>query len=265
MADQEQRARRRPAPGRARAPRTTRSIAATSPPRSCAISGRMAGWLRADDLAEFQAQRRTAVPHAVRRLRRLWLRRLVAGADGAGGAEHPGTAGSLGMGHNSPAYIHAVTEALKLAAADREAYFGDPDFVDVPLDVLLSKDYAARAARADRSGARLAGACRRPGAIGGVTPPPWRPDPSAGSGARAGGGEAGHVVPVRRRSRWETCSPPRRATARSAGRWCRAPASWPRCGVRAAIPGDDHPGASVPGAGRACRPIRRSRSSRGGW
>jgi gamma-glutamyltranspeptidase/glutathione hydrolase len=47
------------------------------------------------------------------------------------------------LGHNSPAYIHVVTEALKLAMADRERYYGDPDFVQVPLEALLAKDYAA--------------------------------------------------------------------------------------------------------------------------
>lgn len=47
------------------------------------------------------------------------------------------------LGHNSADYIHTVTEAAKLAFADREQYYGDPDFVDVPLDGLLSKDYAA--------------------------------------------------------------------------------------------------------------------------
>ena len=58
------------------------------------------------------------------------------------------------LGHNSPAYIHAVVEAVKLGAADREAYYGDPRFVDVPIDVLLSKDYAERrrgSIRADRA------------------------------------------------------------------------------------------------------------------
>jgi len=46
------------------------------------------------------------------------------------------------LGHNSAEYIHCVTEALKLAFADRETYIGDPEFVDVPLTGLLSKEYA---------------------------------------------------------------------------------------------------------------------------
>ncbi len=47
------------------------------------------------------------------------------------------------MGHNSVEYIHTVTEALKLALADREAFYGDPDFASVPVDGLLSKHYAS--------------------------------------------------------------------------------------------------------------------------
>jgi gamma-glutamyltranspeptidase/glutathione hydrolase len=47
------------------------------------------------------------------------------------------------MGHNSADYLHTWIECAKLAFADREAYYGDPQFDDVPFDVLLSKDYAA--------------------------------------------------------------------------------------------------------------------------
>ncbi len=48
------------------------------------------------------------------------------------------------MGRNSAPYLHAVTEALKLSFADRNAYVGDPKFVpNIPMEALLSKEYAA--------------------------------------------------------------------------------------------------------------------------
>jgi gamma-glutamyltranspeptidase/glutathione hydrolase len=46
------------------------------------------------------------------------------------------------LGLNSPAYVHVLTEALKLAFADRERYYGDPEFVDVPIEALLSTEYS---------------------------------------------------------------------------------------------------------------------------
>src|SRR6476661_3915418 len=46
------------------------------------------------------------------------------------------------LGHASAEYVHTVTECAKLAFADREAWYGDPLFVDVPMDELLSSAYA---------------------------------------------------------------------------------------------------------------------------
>ena len=46
------------------------------------------------------------------------------------------------MGHNSANYIHAIVESLKLCFADRHQYYGDPDFVDVPITGLLDMKYA---------------------------------------------------------------------------------------------------------------------------
>lgn len=48
-----------------------------------------------------------------------------------------------GMGQNSAAALHVITEALKASFADRHAFYGDPEFVDVPMEGLLDKDYAA--------------------------------------------------------------------------------------------------------------------------
>lgn len=45
------------------------------------------------------------------------------------------------FGHNSPEAVQLFTEAARRAYADRNYYLGDPDFVDIPLDVLLSRSY----------------------------------------------------------------------------------------------------------------------------
>ncbi len=57
---------------------------------------------------------------------------------------------------NTPSYIHSLIEAMKLGFADRHAYYGDPNFVDVPLETLLSPEYAqTRAVDIDSEKARL--------------------------------------------------------------------------------------------------------------
>lgn len=48
------------------------------------------------------------------------------------------------IGHNSANYIHLVTEASKLAFADREEFYGDPLFTCVPIELLLSRAYAKK-------------------------------------------------------------------------------------------------------------------------
>jgi gamma-glutamyltranspeptidase/glutathione hydrolase len=47
------------------------------------------------------------------------------------------------MGRGSPDALHTIVEAIKLGYADRDRYYGDPDFVRVPGEVLLSASYAA--------------------------------------------------------------------------------------------------------------------------
>lgn len=60
-----------------------------------------------------------------------------------------------GLGHNSPAYIRIVAEAMKIAGLDKEMHIGDPDFTTPPLDRLLSDAYADACAARIRSGERV--------------------------------------------------------------------------------------------------------------
>ncbi len=48
-----------------------------------------------------------------------------------------------GLGHNSAQFVHTSAEALKLAFGDREKFLGDMDFIKIPYDGLLSKEYAS--------------------------------------------------------------------------------------------------------------------------
>ena len=71
------------------------------------------------------------------------------------------------MGHNSAQYLHTLAEVAKLAFADREAYYGDPSFDDVPLEALLASAY--NRARIDLIASR-ASHQMRPGTVGGRRP-----------------------------------------------------------------------------------------------
>lgn len=84
------------------------------------------------------------------------------------------------MGHNSADYIHTVMEAAKLAFADREKYYGDPDFVDVPFDKLLSKEYAAE--RRKLIDSEKASMELRPGDVSAIALSEGNPDPSVYTG-----------------------------------------------------------------------------------
>ena len=53
----------------------------------------------------------------------------------------------VSLGHNSAECVHLMVEAKKLGFADREKFLADPDWVDVPIEGLLSKEYAAAQAK----------------------------------------------------------------------------------------------------------------------
>ena len=92
------------------------------------------------------------------------------------------------MGPGTADYMHTVTECAKLAFADREAWYGDPDFTDVPVKALLSAEYtdARRQLVGPEASAEL-----RPGT------PDGRPPrlPGFATGPVSGNGDDGSVAP----------------------------------------------------------------------
>ncbi len=102
------------------------------------------GWLTFDDLAGFAVRLEAPV---VTRWRGMELYNCGPWCQGPAMAQAIAILGDTdlaGLGHNSPAYVHLLTETMKLTFADREATYGDPRFVDVPLQQMLSPAYAAR-------------------------------------------------------------------------------------------------------------------------
>ena len=122
--------------------------------RMVRFSREQGGFLELDDLATFSV----AVEAGVRGAYRGYD--VYACGPWCQGPVVPETLGVLerfdlaDLGHNSPRALHLILEALKLSFADREAWYGDPDFVDVPVAALLDAGYARRQAariRADRA------------------------------------------------------------------------------------------------------------------
>jgi gamma-glutamyltranspeptidase/glutathione hydrolase len=103
---------------------------------------REGGWLRYEDLAGFEILVEEAARTEYRGID------VFAGGPWCQGPVVLQTLNVLrlddvaGLRHNSSDYIHLCVEALKLAFADREAFYGDPEFVRVPSRGLLSMEYA---------------------------------------------------------------------------------------------------------------------------
>ncbi len=61
----------------------------------------------------------------------------------------------VGLGHNATEYVRIVCEVMRAATADKEAHVGDPAFVDVPVEKLISKLYASEVAQRIERGERM--------------------------------------------------------------------------------------------------------------
>ena len=100
------------------------------------------GWLTMEDLAEYRSAEEEPV---LARLGEIEVYTCGPWCQGPVLAQMVGLLDGIeieSLGHNSVQYVHTVAEAMKLCFADRERYYGDPKFVDVPLARLLSPGYS---------------------------------------------------------------------------------------------------------------------------
>jgi gamma-glutamyltranspeptidase/glutathione hydrolase len=135
--------------------------------RIVAFSQRVGGLLQLEDLATyeaaFEAPIQTTFAGYTISTQSTWTQAAVS-LQALNMLEHVDL---RGLGHNSPAYIHTVTEVLKLAFADRECYYGDPAFATVPIAALLSKDYARERLR--KVGQEASPGLPEPGQLPGIS------------------------------------------------------------------------------------------------
>lgn len=92
------------------------------------------------------------------------------------------------MGPGSAEFVHTVVECAKLAFADREAWYGDPKFTDVPVEALLSPGYADERRR-------LVGETASPGLVPGAPYGPGGPEPRLPAFATASFGQGNGTGP----------------------------------------------------------------------
>jgi gamma-glutamyltranspeptidase/glutathione hydrolase len=105
---------------------------------------RNGGLLAGDDLARYRARLEPTVSRAYRD---VVVHKTAPWGQGPVLLEALGLLAGFDLDSLDPAgeeFVHLLVECLKLAYADREVFYGDPDVVDVPLATLLSDDYAAR-------------------------------------------------------------------------------------------------------------------------
>jgi gamma-glutamyltranspeptidase/glutathione hydrolase len=161
------------------------------------FSERLGGLLRASDLAGYRARLESP-------LRMTFAGREIV-AQGAW-TQGPVLLQALAMlasvdlsalGHNSTRYVHVVTEALKLAFADRERHYGDTPTAAATVAALLSPDYARE--RAALIGLdRAAPEAPPPGDLGGRGAPAGAGVPAAEASAAAGADGTTHIATIDR-------------------------------------------------------------------